>query len=44
MLELLSERVSTIGNRVPALEQSIKEIKLDWVYHESREFTRSRTS
>lgn len=30
MLELLSERVSTIENRVPALEQSIKEIKLDW--------------
>ena len=30
MLKLLSERVSTIKNRVPALEQSIKEIKLDW--------------
>jgi hypothetical protein len=30
MLELLSERVSTIENRVPALQQSIKEIKLDW--------------
>ena len=30
MLELLSERVDTIENRIPALEQSIKEIKLDW--------------
>ncbi len=30
MLELLSERVDTIENRIPALEQSIKEIQLDW--------------
>lgn len=30
MLDLLSEGVSSIKNRVPALEQSIKEIKLDW--------------
>lgn len=30
MLNLLSERVSSIENRVPALEQSIREIKLDW--------------
>ncbi|MEM8721149.1 MAG: hypothetical protein AAGE84_17930 [Cyanobacteria bacterium P01_G01_bin.39] len=30
MLKLLSERVSTVKNRVPALEQSVEEIKLDW--------------
>ena len=30
MLELLSQSVYTIENRVPALEQSIKEIKLNW--------------
>jgi methyl-accepting chemotaxis protein len=30
MLRLLTERVSNIENRIPALRQSIKEIKLDW--------------
>ncbi|MEY2855789.1 MAG: hypothetical protein RLZZ74_98 [Cyanobacteriota bacterium] len=30
MLKLLSERISIIENRVPALQQSIKEIKSDW--------------
>lgn len=30
ILELLSERVAAIENRVPALQQSIKEIKSDW--------------
>lgn len=30
MLELLSERISSVENRVPALKQSIREIKLDW--------------
>jgi chaperonin cofactor prefoldin len=30
MLELLTERVETIESRVPALSQSIKEIKSDW--------------
>lgn len=30
MLELLTERVKTIESRVPALSQSIKEIKSDW--------------
>lgn len=30
MLKLLTERVETIESRVPALSQSIKEIKSDW--------------
>ena len=30
MLVLLTERVATIVNRVPALERSIQEIKADW--------------
>jgi hypothetical protein len=30
MLKLLTERVETIEGRVPALSQSIKEIKSDW--------------
>ncbi len=30
MLMLLTERVSNIENRIPPLQQSIKEIKLDW--------------
>ncbi|MGK7878200.1 MAG: hypothetical protein AB4426_34310 [Xenococcaceae cyanobacterium] len=30
MLRLLTEETTTIQNRVPALERSIEEIKLDW--------------
>jgi hypothetical protein len=30
MLRLLAQRVTTIQNRVPALERSTAEIKLDW--------------
>ena len=30
MLDLLTKRVTTVENRVPALQQSIKEIKSDW--------------
>ena len=30
MLRLLTDRIATIENRVPALERSIQEIKTDW--------------
>ncbi|WP_019503320.1 hypothetical protein [Pleurocapsa sp. PCC 7319] len=30
MLGLLTDRVATISNRVPALERSVQEIKADW--------------
>jgi Rad3-related DNA helicase len=30
MLNLLEQRIILLQNRVPALEQSLKEIKLDW--------------
>ena len=30
MLKLLTERIATIQNRIPALERSTQEIKLDW--------------
>lgn len=30
MLRLLTERIATLQNRVPALERSLVEIKLDW--------------
>lgn len=30
MLGLLTDRVATVSNRVPALERSIQEIKADW--------------
>lgn len=29
-LDLVTQRVSNVENRVPALKQSIKEIRLDW--------------
>ena len=30
MLRLLADRIATIENRVPALERSTQEIKIDW--------------
>ena len=30
MLRLLTDRIATIENRVPALERSTQEIKTDW--------------
>lgn len=30
LLKLMNEAISSIENRIPALERSLKEIKLDW--------------